>query len=51
MTVTGRGGSYVCETSRFQHYLDKRLTNGDEVVSLTRRPPFTPINIPDTHLF
>jgi hypothetical protein len=36
--VTGREGPYGCETSRFQHFLDSRLTDGDEVVSLTRRP-------------
>jgi hypothetical protein len=27
---------------RLPHYLDKRLTDGGEVVSLTRRQPFTP---------
>jgi hypothetical protein len=31
-----------CETSRLPHFLDNRLTDGGEVVSLTRRPPFTP---------
>jgi hypothetical protein len=40
--VTGRGGPYGCETSRLPHFLDSRLTDGCEVVSLTRRPPFTP---------
>jgi hypothetical protein len=40
--VTGREGPYVFETSRLPHYLDNRLTDGGEVVSLTRRPPFTP---------
>jgi hypothetical protein len=25
----------------FPHFLDNRLTDGGEVVSLTRRPPFT----------
>jgi hypothetical protein len=39
--LTGRGGPYGCETSRFPH-LDNQLTDGGEVVSLTRRPPFTP---------
>jgi hypothetical protein len=28
--------------SNLQHFLDNRLTDGGEVVSLTRRPPFTP---------
>jgi hypothetical protein len=30
-------------------FLDNRLTDGGEVVKLTRRPPFTPTKIPDTH--
>jgi hypothetical protein len=28
--------------SRLPHFLENRLTDGGEVVSLTRRPPFTP---------
>jgi hypothetical protein len=40
--VTGRGGPYGCEMSRLPHFLENRLTGGGEVVSLTRRPPFTP---------
>jgi hypothetical protein len=40
--VTGREGPYGCETSRFPHFLDNRLTDGDEVVSLTRPPHFIP---------
>jgi hypothetical protein len=47
--VTVHEGSYGCETSRLPHFLDSRLTDGDEVVSPTRRPPFTPRKIPDTH--
>jgi hypothetical protein len=47
--VTGRGGPQGCETSRLPHFLDKQLTVGGAVVSLTRRPPFTPRNIPGTH--
>jgi hypothetical protein len=43
--VIGRGG---CETSRLPHFLDSRPIYGGEVVSLTRRPPFTPRKIPDT---
>jgi hypothetical protein len=39
--VTGCGGPYGCETSRLPHLLDNRLTDGGDVVSLTRRPPFT----------
>jgi hypothetical protein len=33
--VTGRGGPYGCETSTFPYFLDNRLTDGGEVVSLT----------------
>jgi hypothetical protein len=40
--VTGHGGPQGCETSRIPHFLDNRLIDGGEVVSLTRRPPFTP---------
>jgi hypothetical protein len=36
--VTGREGPCSCETSRLAHYLDNRLTDGGEVVSLTLRP-------------
>jgi hypothetical protein len=43
--VTGRGGPYGCETSRLPHVLDNRLTDVNEDVSLTRRPPFTPRKI------
>jgi hypothetical protein len=38
--VTDRGGPYGCETSRFPHFLEYRFTDGGEVVSLKRRPPF-----------
>jgi hypothetical protein len=31
-------------------FLDNRLTDGGEVVSLTRRPPFTPRKIRGTHV-
>jgi hypothetical protein len=36
------------ETSRFPHFLDNRLTNGGEVVSLTRLPTalYAPRKIP-----
>jgi hypothetical protein len=40
--VTGRDSPQGCETSRLPHFLDNRLTDGGEVVSLTHRPPFTP---------
>jgi hypothetical protein len=32
----------VVRRSRLPQFLDNRLTDGGEVVSLTRRPPFTP---------
>jgi hypothetical protein len=35
--------------SRVPHFIDNALTDGDEDVGLTRRPPFTPRKIPDTH--
>jgi hypothetical protein len=45
--VTGHGGQLSCETSRFPHLLDNRLTDGGDV-SLKRRPPFTAKKIPGT---
>jgi hypothetical protein len=47
--VTGQEGPEACETSRLPHVLDNRLTDGCEVVSLMRRPPFTPRKIPGIH--
>jgi hypothetical protein len=47
--VTGRGGPQGCETSRLPYFLNNRLTNDSEVVSLRRRPPFNPRKIPGTH--
>jgi hypothetical protein len=35
--VPGREGPQGCETSRFSHFLDGRLTDGGESVSLTRQ--------------
>jgi hypothetical protein len=35
--VTGRGGPWSCETSRLAHFLDIRLTDDGEVVSITRQ--------------
>jgi hypothetical protein len=40
--VTGREGPWGCVKSRLPYFLDNRLADGGEVVSLTRRPPFTP---------
>jgi hypothetical protein len=40
--VTVRGGPLGCETAKLPHFLDNRLTDDGEVVSLTRRPHFTP---------
>jgi hypothetical protein len=39
-SVTGRGGQYGCETSRLPHFIDKRFTDGGEVVSLKRQSDF-----------
>jgi hypothetical protein len=36
--VTGRGGPQGYETLRLPHFLEHRLTDGGEVVSLTLRP-------------
>jgi hypothetical protein len=30
-------------TSTFPHFLDNRVTDGGEAVSLTRQPPLTPL--------
>jgi hypothetical protein len=46
IAVTGRGGPCGCETSSITHFLDNRLTDGGEVVSLTRRQPCSPMKIP-----
>jgi hypothetical protein len=35
--VTGRADTEDCETSRLPHFLDNRLVDGGEFVSLTRR--------------
>jgi hypothetical protein len=40
--VTGRGGTQGSESSRLLHFLDNRVTDGGEAVSLRRRPPLTP---------
>jgi hypothetical protein len=47
--VTGHEGPYGCETSWLPRFLDNRLTDGGEVVSLMRRPPFTPRKIRATY--
>jgi hypothetical protein len=41
ISVRGRGGPMSCETSRLPHFPHNGLTDGVEVVSFTRRPPFT----------
>jgi hypothetical protein len=48
ISITVRGGPLGCETSRFSHFLDNRLTDGGEVACLARRSPFTPRKIPGT---
>jgi hypothetical protein len=49
LPLAGRGGPHICETSRLPHFLHNRFSDGGEVVSLTRRLPFTPMKIPGTH--
>jgi hypothetical protein len=49
--VRACGGLYGCDTSRLPHFLDNRLTDGGEVVSLMRRPPLTPKKIPGTDFY
>jgi hypothetical protein len=46
--ATGCGGHKGCETSRLPYFLENCLTDGGEVVSLTRRPSFTPREIRPT---
>jgi hypothetical protein len=40
--VTGRGAPLGYETSRLPHFLDNRITDGGEVVSLTRHCALPP---------
>jgi hypothetical protein len=47
--VTGHEDRNGCEMLRLPHFLNNRLADGGEVVSFTRRPPFTPRKIPGTH--
>jgi hypothetical protein len=49
--VTGHEGPWGCETSRLPHFVDSRITDGGEVISLTHRPPLTPRKIPGTHFY
>jgi hypothetical protein len=46
--VTGHEGLWDCETSRLPHFLDSRLTDAGEVLSLMLQP-FTPRKIPGTY--
>jgi hypothetical protein len=39
--ITGRGGPYCCEMSRILYFVDIRLTDRGEIISITRRPSFT----------
>jgi hypothetical protein len=44
--VTGRGGQLgLCHVEALA-LLDNRSTDGDEVASHTRQPPFTPLRFP-----
>jgi hypothetical protein len=46
--ATGRRGPLGYVTSKLPHFQDNQLTDGGEVVSLTRPPAFTPRKIPGT---
>jgi hypothetical protein len=39
----------LIESSRLPHFLDSLFTDGDEIVSLTRRPTFTSQDDPGTN--
>jgi hypothetical protein len=39
LPVAGIGGRYGCETLKIPHCLDKCLTDGGKIVTLTSRPP------------
>jgi hypothetical protein len=41
--------AYRIVTSRIQHCLDNRHTDGGQFVNITRRPRFTPNKLPGTH--
>jgi hypothetical protein len=43
--VTGRESLQVCETFEVPHFLDNRLTDGGEVVSLTHQPSYKPLEV------
>jgi hypothetical protein len=47
--VTGRGCPEGCETSRLPRFLDSRLIDGGEGVSLMSQLPYTSRKIPGTH--
>jgi hypothetical protein len=47
--IKGHAGPKCCEMSRIPHFLDRQLTDGSEVVRLTRWLPFTSRKIPGTH--
>jgi hypothetical protein len=47
--VTDREGPWCCETSRFPQFLDTRLTDDGEIISLTLQQYFIPRKIPGIH--
>jgi hypothetical protein len=47
--VTGREAHRVVRRRGSHIFVDKRLTDGGEVISLTHRSPFTPRKISGTH--
>jgi hypothetical protein len=47
--VTCHAGPEGYDTSRLPHFLDNRLTDEGEIVTLRRQPLFTPKKISGTH--
>jgi hypothetical protein len=45
ITVTGRGEKQLCGALKLSHFLENWLKDGCGVVSLTRRPAFTPLRL------
>jgi hypothetical protein len=43
--------AHSAETSRIPHFLDNRLIEGGDVVSLTNRPRFTSMKSPGIHMY
>jgi hypothetical protein len=51
ISTAGRGSRKCCRKLRIPHFLDSGVTYDGQVVSLTRRPRFTPRKISGTHFW